>query len=478
MSSRSEARNPLFRGGPAPEAQAFTASVRFDWRLLPFDIQGSRAHVAMLAARGILDPDTARRLDEGLAQVLAEAESGRFTPRLEWEDVHMNVEGRLAEILGPVAGTLHTARSRNDQVQVDMLLYMRHVYGRMQERLAGLAGALLQQARAHLDVIIPGYTHMQAAQPVLLAHHWLAYTEMLRRDLGRLDDWARRMNRSPLGAGALAGTPYPTDPEDTARRLGFDGIYRNSLDAVSDRDYLVEFLAWAAITAMHLSRLGEELVLWSSVEFGYIRVDDAYSTGSSIMPQKRNPDVAELVRGKAGRVYGNLLGLLTTLKGLPLAYNSDLQEDKEAVFEVVDTMDQVLEVLAGMVRTLTVDRARIRARLGRDFTAATDLADRLAAAGMPFREAHHLVGALVGRLLEEGKGFGDVTPAWLAAFLEDAGRPGAIDPAWLAELTPERLVAARRQPFATAPERVAERLAEAERFWQGVGPAGGGAARG
>lgn len=456
------ARSPRFQSGLEQHAAAFTASVGFDWRLLPYDIEGSLAHVAMLAEVGVVTAEERERIVEGLNTVLQEWREGRLAPRLEWEDVHMNVEGRLAELIGPVAGKLHTARSRNDQVAVDMHLYMKTVGQTLLQALRELALTLVEQAERHLDVIIPGYTHLQAAQPVLLSHHWMAYVEMFRRDAQRLSDWARRNDCSPLGAGALSGTPYPTRPERTAELLGFADTYRNSLDAVSDRDFLLEFLAWAAITMVHLSRLGEELVLWSSVEFGYLTMDDGYATGSSMMPQKKNPDVAELVRGKAGRVFGHLSGLLTVMKGLPLAYDSDMQEDKEAVFDVVDTMSAVLSVTQGMMRTLRVNREKIRQRLGRDFTAATDLADFLVGDGMPFREAHHVVGELVARLEAEGRGFDQLTAEELKTYAP------AIRYEWLSRLTPQALVARRRQAMGTAPDSVSAAIDAAKRWWQDV----------
>ncbi len=453
MSSR--ARNPRFAKQPAEASQRFTASVGFDWRLLPYDIEGSLAHTRMLVHQGILTQAEGDLLQAGLERIREKWQGGNLTLRVDWEDVHMNVEGRLYEEIGPVAGKLHTARSRNDQVALDMHLYLRDVGHRMDGGVAQLLCVLLDRAEVDLDVIIPGYTHLQAAQPVLLAHHWLAYVAMLERDRERLRDWQRRLDRSPLGAGALAGTPYPTDPSYTAQLLGFTDVYGNSLDAVSDRDFAVEWLAWAAILGMHLSRLGEELVLWSSQEFGYIRMDDAYATGSSMMPQKKNPDVAELMRGKSGRLIGHLVGLLTVIKGLPLAYHSDLQEDKEAVFDVVDTLDALLPVAAGMLQTLTVRREIIKARLGSDFSAATDLADLLVKAGMPFREAHHRVGQLVAKLEAEGRGFGQLSAQEVNEYL-----PG-LEPANVAGLSPEALVEARRQPLGTAPEAVRNQIRKA-----------------
>ncbi len=451
----SKARSPRFAKQPAEVSQRFTASVGFDWRLLPYDIEGSLAHARMLVHQGIVSEEEGALLQAGLERIREKWQNGSLEPRIDWEDVHMNVEGRLYEEIGPVAGKLHTARSRNDQVALDMHLYLRDVATRMEGGLVQLLGVLLDRAETDFDVIIPGYTHLQAAQPVLLAHHWLAYVAMLERDRERLADWQRRLNRSPLGAGALAGTPYPTDPSYTAQLLGFADVYTNSLDAVSDRDFLIEWLAWAAILGMHLSRLGEELVLWSSQEFGYIRMDDAYATGSSMMPQKKNPDVAELMRGKSGRLIGHLVGLLTVMKGLPLAYHSDMQEDKEAVFDVVDTLDALLPVAAGMLESLTVRREVLEMRLGRDFSAATDLADLLVKAGMPFREAHHRVGQLVARLESGGRNFEQLSAEEVKEFL-----PG-LGPEDVAALRPEALVKARRQPLGTAPEAVSAQIRKA-----------------
>jgi argininosuccinate lyase len=327
---------------------------------------------------------------------------GEVSFRIEDEDIHMNVERLLHERIGPVAGKLHTARSRNDQVALDMHLYLRDAIAAVRAGVRELQTALVQAAEAHLDVVIPGYTHLQRAQPVLFAHHLLAYFWMLERDIGRLDDCDRRTDMLPLGAGALAGTTFPIDRELVMRELGFSQLYENSLDAVSDRDYLIEFLAAASILMMHLSRLAEEIILWTSEEFGWIELSDAYCTGSSMMPQKKNPDVAELVRGKTGRVYGHLLGLLTVLKGLPLAYNKDLQEDKEGVFDTVDTLLPALRLFAEMISTLRVKRERLRDLFERDFSNATDVADYLAARGVPFREAHAVVGQLVLEAIRRG----------------------------------------------------------------------------
>ena len=450
------ARGPRLKTQLDETAARFTASVFFDWRLLPFDVKGSIAHVTMLAEQQIIANDDAKTIIAGLNQVLEEWQTGRLSPHLEWEDVHMNVEGRLNEIIGPVSGMLHTARSRNDQVALDMHLYMLEVGSRLKAGLHALIAAMVQRAVEDLDVIIPGYTHMQAAQPILLSHHWMAYKSMFVRDYDRLEQWYDRTSCSPLGAGALSGTPYPTNPERTRELLGLKRVYDNSIDAVSDRDFLMEFLSWASLTGIHMSRLAEELVLWSSQEFGYIRIADEYSTGSSIMPQKRNPDVAELTRGKAGRVIGRMQGLLTTMKGLPLAYDSDMQEDKEAVFDVVDTMISLLTVVPPMLTTLRVNRERILRRLGNDYTAATDLADLLVTKGMTFREAHHLVGRLVSLLEVAGKGFQDVDAKWLKDVVPE------IRPEWLKHLSPSDLVEKRTQPMATATSRVREQIEEAQ----------------
>jgi argininosuccinate lyase len=378
-------------------AEKFTASIGFDRRLWRQDVAGSRAHARMLGKAGILDEAEVALLLRGLDQVAAELEAGTFPFRVELEDIHLNVERRLTELVGPVGGKLHTARSRNDQVALDMHLYVKQVEGELIEGVRALQHALRQQARAAYEarIILPGFTHLQHAQPVPLALHWLAYWHMLERDVERLSQARARADRSPLGAAALAGSSFPVDPEAVARDLGLAGVYPNSMDAVSDRDFVLDLLSAAAILMVHLSRLGEELVLWSSREFGFIEVDDAYATGSSIMPQKKNPDVAELVRGKSGRVFGDLMTLLTVMKGLPLAYHSDMQEDKEACFDAVDTLGACLDAITGMVATLRPRADRMRAALEGDWSGATDLADALARRGLPFREAHAVVGTLV-----------------------------------------------------------------------------------
>lgn len=442
--------------------EAFTASIGFDRRLAADDLAGSLAHLAMLAARGILAADEAEIIRQGLLSLQEDLRQGRLAYSLEDEDIHMNLERLLAARIGPLAGKLHTARSRNDQVALDLHLYLRREGLHTVQLLAGLMEAFLEQAVQTQDVIIPGYTHLQRAQPVLMAHHWLAYFWMFARDAGRLLDARARLDRMPLGAGALAGTGFDIDPWQVARELDFSAIYENSLDAVSDRDFVVEFQAAAALLMVHASRLCEELILWSTQEFGLVELDDAYTTGSSMMPQKKNPDVAELIRAKSGRVVGHLVGILTVLKGLPLAYNKDLQEDKEGLFDTVDTLQAALPLLAGMVRTLTVRRERARVMVTEDFTAATDLADYLAKKGMPFREAHGLVGRLVLACLGQGQGLGDIT-------LEELRQESQLFKADALEvLRPERVVAARRTPSGTAPASVAAQLQQARKSWQGL----------
>jgi argininosuccinate lyase len=453
------ARGKRFEGGLRPEVQQFLASAGFDWRILGDDVAGSLAHVQMLSEAGIIEPGLAEPLQQALAQVRSEWEAGQFKPDSLWEDVHMNVEGRLHQILGPEAGFLHTARSRNDQVALDMHLYLRRHEQVMADKLGELLQTLASLARRTLDVMMPGYTHLQPAQPVRMAHHWMAYAAMFQRDLERLHDARKRVDMSPLGAGALAGTPYPTDPETPRTLLGFSRLYANSIDAVSDRDYCLEYLAWASIFMVHVSRLSEELVLWSSREFGFLSLGDGYSTGSSIMPQKKNPDTAELLRGKSGRVFGHLMGLLTVMKGLPLAYNSDMQEDKEAVFDTVDTVEAVLDSLPGLLEHLTFKEERLLAQAAAHYSNATDLADRLAQTGIPFRQAHHRVGGLVRELLQAGyEGFDAVPENIWVSLAPD------IPYVWLNALTPEALVEQRRQPFGTARRAVLQQIAQLEQW--------------
>ena len=369
----------------------YTVSIHYDRRLYREDIRGSIAHALMLARQGIITDQEAEAIRRGLLDIQQEIEAGTFPWRPELEDIHMNVEARLKEKIGDVAGKLHTARSRNDQVATDMRLYAMSTCRKAVESAAHLQEALLQQAQQNANVIMPGYTHLQRAQPVLLAHHLLAYFHMLQRDKRRFQQCRNSAAILPLGSGALAGVPYPLDRQFVAKELGFDAISANSMDAVADRDFLLEFHAAAAISMMHLSRLGEELVLWSSQEFAFVTLAEHYTTGSSIMPQKRNPDFAEIGRGKTGRVYGNLLAILTTLKGLPLTYNRDLQEDKEGFFDTVDTLLSTLQVFAGMIETMTVHPLRMNEAAQTGNMLATDLADYLVARGMPFREAHGIL---------------------------------------------------------------------------------------
>lgn len=385
----------------------FNASIHFDARLYQEDIQGSMAHARMLSDCGIISPEDNRQIQEGLAAILADVEAGRVEFTADNEDIHMNVEALLTARIGAAGKRLHTARSRNDQVAVDLRLHLRREICEITGQILDLQQAILEQARAHTNTVMPGYTHLQRAQPISFAQHLLAYGEQLRRDVTRLADCKRRMNVCPLGSGALAGTTYPIDRFETARLLGFDGPCSNSLDGVSDRDYALELLSALSILMMHLSRFAEEVILWCSWEFKFVELDDAYSTGSSIMPQKKNPDVAELVRGKTGRVYGDLMGLLTTMKGLPLAYNKDMQEDKEPVFDAVDTVKMCLPVFAGMIATMRVLPENMRRAAGGGFINATDCADYLTRKGMAFRDAYTTVGNLVyyctqqGKLLEE-----------------------------------------------------------------------------
>ena len=372
----------------------YTASIPYDWRLYLYDIAGSVAHARMLAKQGIITDKEAETIIAGLDGIQQEIEGGQFLFKTELEDIHMHIEARLIEKIGDVGGKLHTARSRNDQVALDMRLFARDAVANTLVEMGELQKALVTLAEANKDVIIPGYTHLQIAQPVLLAHHLLAYFEMLQRDTARFIDCLKRVDVMPLGSGALAGVAYDVDRQFLARELGFKAVSQNSLDAVSDRDFIIEYQAAASLCMMHLSRLAEEIILWSSAEFGFIALDESYATGSSIMPQKQNPDVAELARGKTGRVYGNLMALLTTLKALPLAYNRDLQEDKEGFFDTVDNLLSTLQVLAGLVGTLKMNAANAKKALEKGYILATDLADYLVKKGLAFRAAHEAVAKL------------------------------------------------------------------------------------
>lgn len=383
------------------EADDFNSSISFDCKMYREDIRGSMAHAAMLGAKGIISKEDVDKILAGLEGILADLESGELAFDMSCEDIHMFVEAELTKRIGDAGKRLHTARSRNDQVAVDIRLYLREQTGELLTLLRELIAAVAEQAEANKAVILPGYTHLQRAQPITFGHHLLAYAMMLTRDVGRMEDAVKRMNLSPLGSCALAGTTYDTDREMVARELGFDGIMLNSLDGVSDRDFCLELMSAYAITMMHLSRFSEEIILWSSWEFKFVELSDAYTTGSSIMPQKKNPDMAELVRGKTGRVYGNLMALLTTLKGLPLAYNKDMQEDKEAVFDSIATLKKCLSVFAPMIKTMRVNADNMYRAAEGGFINATDLADYLVKKGMPFRAAYKTVGQLVALCIEK-----------------------------------------------------------------------------
>lgn len=387
----------------------FNASISYDCRMYREDIAGSIAHAKMLAAHGIISKEDQEKITKGLLSIKKEIDEGTFPFSVELEDIHMNIEKRLTEEIGDAGARIHTARSRNDQCALDLHMYMKRNIARLSEKLIAVLEALLAASKKYQDVILPGYTHMQRAQPVLFAHHMLAYFAMLERDFKRLEDCYDMCDMSPIGACALAGTTYPTHPEEEANDLHFASVYGNSLDAVSDRDYLLQFLSFASICAMHLSRLSEEFIYWSTSEFQFIELDDGYSTGSSIMPQKKNPDMCELIRGKTGRVYGHLIGLLTVMKGLPLAYDKDMQEDKEGVFDALDTLYFALDIYAGMISTMTVNGDHTRAVLESDFSNATDMADYLAKKGLPFRQAHAVVGSAVHYCIEHHKALLDLS---------------------------------------------------------------------
>ncbi|MFM2434061.1 MAG: hypothetical protein RL063_40 [Pseudomonadota bacterium] len=394
----------------------YTASISFDQRLAVFDIQGSLAHAQMLGAQKIISADDVRAIEVGLAEILQEVEAGRFEWLLDLEDVHLNIEKRLTDKIGDAGKRLHTGRSRNDQVATDVRLWLRATTDQLLLGLRKLQLSLLDLAETHFDTVMPGFTHLQVAQPVTFGHHLMAYVEMLKRDAERFGDARRRINRLPLGAAALAGTSYPIDREMVAKSLGFDGVCENSLDAVSDRDFAIEFTFAASLVMTHLSRLSEELILWSSPRFAFIDIADRFCTGSSIMPQKKNPDVPELVRGKTGRVYGNLTSLLTLMKGQPLAYNKDNQEDKEPLFDTADTLMVTLEIYADMMRGITVNKENMRQAASEGFATATDLADYLAKKGMPFRDAHEVVALAVRYAVDQKVELSDLSLATLQQF--------------------------------------------------------------
>ena len=443
--------------------ESFNASVDFDQRLVLEDIAGSKAHVTMLGSTGILEASEVNAILEGLERVLEEVAAGTFPWRVELEDVHMNVETRLRELIGVVAGKLHTARSRNDQVALDFRLWVKAACGRTIQKLERLRGVMVSEAERHLSsetggVVMPGYTHLQVAQPIMLSHWFMAYFEMLSRDLSRFQDALTRMDESPLGAGALAGTPWPIDRFQTARDLGFKAPTRNSLDSVGSRDFALEFLAACSISMAHLSRISEELILYSSFEFGFVTRPDSHTTGSSIMPQKKNPDVSELARGKAGRVFGDLMALLTVVKGTPLAYNKDFQEDKEPVFDAADTLEVILTLYADMLPLCHWNAEVTKAAAARGYSTATDLADYLARQGVPFREAHEVVGKLVALCVSSKRQLWELEDAELKSAHEK------LDAKALEVVTVEASIAARKSYGGTAPERVREAIAEAKQL--------------
>ena len=457
MSTSSTPWSQRFETGLHPVIAEFNASIGFDIALVEYDLTGSQAHAKMLAKVGIISADEGRQLVDGLEAIRQEYRQGTFTPGVDEEDVHFAVERRLTELLGPLGKKLHTGRSRNDQVGTDTRLYLRSQIYTIQTLLRDFQKALLAHAVNHVETLIPGYTHLQRAQPLSLAHHLLAYVDMAQRDHERLRDVAKRVNISPLGAGALAGTTFPIDRSYTAEQLGFERIYANSLDAVSDRDFAIEFASAASIIMVHLSRLAEEVIFWASEEFRFVTLTDSCSTGSSIMPQKKNPDVPELVRGKTGRVFGHLQGLLTMMKGLPLAYNKDLQEDKEALFDTVKTVQGCVQAMTILLNQgLEFRPQRLAEAVASDFSNATDVADYLAAKGVPFRDAYNLVGTVVKTSLAAGKLLKDLT-------LEEWQ---AIHPAFEQDIydaiAPQQVVAARNSLGGTGFEQVRQALSQAQ----------------
>ncbi len=435
----------------------YTASIPFDWRLYRYDIAGSIAHVRMLAKQGIISGKEAEIIANGLTSIAEEIEQGKFQFSHELEDIHMNIEAKLIEKVGEVGGKLHTARSRNDQVALDFRLFTKEAISDTLVRIREFQQALINLAETNKSTIMPGYTHLQLAQPVLLAHHLLAYFEMLQRDTDRFNDCLRRIDVMPLGSGAIAGVTYNIDRNFVARELGFSRISQNSIDAVSDRDFVVDYEAAASLCMMHLSRLAEEIILWSSAEFNFIELDEAYATGSSIMPQKKNPDVAELARGKTGRVYGKLIAMLTTMKGLPLSYNRDVQEDKEGLFDTVDTLLSTLGVFSGMIGTLQVKVENTEKAAKRGYILATDLADYLVKKGTTFRVAHDIVARLVSYAMDKGKSFSEITLAEYNDFSPLFGDE-------VYSITIESSIAARDVIGGTAPKQVERALAAAKKI--------------
>ncbi|GMT48440.1 MAG: argininosuccinate lyase [bacterium] len=442
-----------FKEKTAGSVEAFTESISFDWRLWPYDIQGSIAHARMLARQGIISGDDADRIITGLQEIASEIEAGKFRFRQDLEDIHMNIEAALIKKIGPSGGKLHTARSRNDQVALDLRLYLRAEVEGFIKTIKKLQRVLLRLAQRHAATIMPGYTHLQRAQPVTLGHHLLAYVEMFQRDRERLQDALKRINTLPLGACALAGTTLPIDRAYVARLLKFKRIAGNSMDAVSDRDFALEFLSIGSILMIHLGRMAEELVLWSTEEFSFIELPDAFTTGSSIMPQKKNPDVAELIRGKTGRVYGALFALLTTMKALPLAYNRDMQEDKLPVFDTVDTLNSVIDILTEMLPKIKFDKKRMHETAAGGYSLATDLAEYLVGKGLPFRDAHEVTGRIVGYAIEKDSELHELT------LDEFKGFSPLIGADIFELLTVEKAVKRRKSRGGTSPDEVRRQIA-------------------
>ena len=451
-----------FRDPQDPVFQRLNASISFDWRLAPYDVAQSKAHVAMLSSAGVLSEDEARALQDGLDRVAAEVAEGTFQPAAGDEDVHMAIERRLTELVGPLGGKLHTARSRNDQVATDVAMFVRDHAGRVQQRLRALMSTLVDLAERHVDWPMPGYTHLQRAQPVYLSHPLLAYFWMFHRDLRRLRACREGASELPLGAGALAGVNWETNRAQVAEELGFESVAPNSLDAVSNRDFALDFLSAAAICSVHLSRLGSEIVLWSSQEFGFLELSDTFSSGSSIMPQKKNPDAAELLRAKAPRVAANLAALLGVMHALPLAYNKDMQEDKEPLFDSADTVELCLEAATGMLSGARFDRERLAAAADDEFLAATDVADLLVRRGVPFREAHAVVGGLVRHALESGRTLSELERDELARFSD------ALDDEYYEVLSSRSWLESKASEGGTASQRVQEQIERARELLEQV----------
>jgi argininosuccinate lyase len=440
--------------------EEFTSSIQFDKRLYKYDILGSIAHAEMLAKEGIIKKEEARKIIKGLKEIEKEIERGNFPYRTDLEDIHMNIEGRLIEKIGDVGGKLHTARSRNDQVALDLRLYLRNEIKAIESFIKGLQSSLLMKAEENIDAIMPGYTHLQRAQPVLFSHYLLAYFDMLERDSERFGDCLARLNVSPLGAGALAGTSFPIDRRYVAKRLGFTEVSENSIDAVSDRDFILEFSSASSMLMMHLSRLSEDIILWSSEEFNFLELPDAFTTGSSIMPQKKNPDVPELVRGKAGRVYGNLLGLLTMMKALPLSYNRDMQEDKELLFDTVDTVKSCLSIYTMLIKGIKINKDRMREAAQGGLMMATDMSDYLVGRGLPFRKAHNIVGRIVRYAIDKGKALEEIPLNRLRGFSD------LIEDDIYKYISPEKSIELKSSLGGTSKRNVLGRIRKLKKQWR------------